>query len=169
VVPWRNETSWRQRHRTRITRWGVFNWDRSQIFTPKFAPNVVVSRSSIVWTLTYYTGMYWMVIIMWVVFQPIQLASREPSSGDVGLVTGWGVIREGSSAASPTLLQANVPIVQREACRRMYQGAITDRMICAGKWQTQTFTIPRGRSRCPMNSLLGKFLTIDIDTLWSAT
>ena len=51
--------------------------------------------------------------------------------GKVCTVTGFGLLQEGGRQ-STKLMQANVPIVDRETCKKSYRG-LTDNMICAGK------------------------------------
>ena len=54
-------------------------------------------------------------------------------TGTMCTITGWGTTQEGGNA-SPFLMQAKVPIVDRQACRhnQSYGGKITENMICAG-------------------------------------
>lgn len=45
---------------------------------------------------------------------------------------GWGVTKEGAWSTSPVLMRVDVPLVDSELCNTNYNGAITDRMMCAG-------------------------------------
>jgi secreted trypsin-like serine protease len=60
---------------------------------------------------------------------------EEPSivvSGQNTMITGWGVTENGFP--SPQLKQVSVPLVNHNKCNgpASYDGAITDKMICAG-------------------------------------
>ncbi|XP_065367787.1 trypsin beta-like [Calliphora vicina] len=65
--------------------------------------------------------------------KPIQLASEEPAPGTPAVVSGWGTLTEGGSAAS-ILQQVSVEIVARPECQEKYSDVnqITDKMVCAG-------------------------------------
>lgn len=45
---------------------------------------------------------------------------------------GWGVTKEGAWSTSQKLMRVDVPLVDSSVCNANYNGAITDRMICAG-------------------------------------
>uniref|UniRef100_A0A803TEQ2 Transmembrane serine protease 4 n=1 Tax=Anolis carolinensis TaxID=28377 RepID=A0A803TEQ2_ANOCA len=58
---------------------------------------------------------------------------EEVAPGTSLWVTGWGFTKQGGKL-SKGLQQAQVELMDREACNRMegYQGEVTDRMLCAG-------------------------------------
>ena len=59
-------------------------------------------------------------------------SARSFPAGTRCFVTGWGNIRE-SGPGSDKLRVAQVPIIERGKCTKMYQGnRITSRMLCAG-------------------------------------
>jgi hypothetical protein len=67
----------------------------------------------------------------------IPLTSLTTSDGAVGtqlLATGWGAVGEGQPG-STDLRRVEVPLVDRTNCNDVnsYNGAITDRMLCAGR------------------------------------
>lgn len=65
---------------------------------------------------------------------PVCLPSAGKSfSGDDGIVTGWGTLKEGGDVSN-TLQQVTVPIISNKECRQTgYSSArITDNMLCAG-------------------------------------
>ena len=60
------------------------------------------------------------------------MTRREPSSGDVAVVTGWGTTSSGGNL--PSRLQVvSVPIIDRRKCENAYSsyGGVTENMICA--------------------------------------
>ncbi|XP_028824944.1 suppressor of tumorigenicity 14 protein isoform X1 [Denticeps clupeoides] len=64
----------------------------------------------------------------------VPAASHAFTSGNTCFVTGWGVLSEDGELA--TLLQeATVNIISRNVCNKMYDDAITPRMLCAGNMQ----------------------------------
>lgn len=63
--------------------------------------------------------------------QTIALASTEPKAGQVARVTGWGTLWE-DGPSSNILQKVDVPIMDRNICKKYYVGRITDNMICAG-------------------------------------
>ncbi|XP_030622983.1 uncharacterized protein LOC115806430 [Chanos chanos] len=68
--------------------------------------------------------------------QPICIPapSHTFTSGTTCFVTGWGVLTEEGELA--TLLQeATVNIINRNTCNKMYDDAVTPRMLCAGNMQ----------------------------------
>lgn len=62
------------------------------------------------------------------------LASEDGSDGNNMLVTGWGLLSEGGDKPV-NLMRVSVRLVERSNCNddNSYSGAITDRMICAGR------------------------------------
>jgi secreted trypsin-like serine protease len=70
--------------------------------------------------------------------RPIALASDELAQvttrgGERVAVLGWGAARFAEeSPISPTLLYAYVETVNRGTCNKAYDGAVNDRMFCAG-------------------------------------
>ncbi|XP_015608818.1 trypsin alpha-3 [Cephus cinctus] len=66
--------------------------------------------------------------------KPVKLATAEPTEGRVVSITGWGTTSQGGYTSN-TLLEVNVPVVERAVCAKAYgsmNAPITDRMICAG-------------------------------------
>ena len=62
--------------------------------------------------------------------------SRQDYSGQVGLVTGWGVTQEGASSLAPALREVNVTVMSNAECREdtLYSpDTITESMLCAGE------------------------------------
>ncbi|KAF0028109.1 hypothetical protein F2P81_019196 [Scophthalmus maximus] len=49
-------------------------------------------------------------------------------------VTGWGVLREDGELAS-RLQEASVKVINRNTCNKLYDDAVTPRMLCAGNLQ----------------------------------
>lgn len=76
---------------------------------------------------------------------PVDLAANEQcfenNQCGPGTVLGWGYTRQGDrSSQSDPLLEVQVPLVSRSACRALYQpndpsstSTITDFMVCAGE------------------------------------
>lgn len=64
--------------------------------------------------------------------QPIKLANVEPKAGDLAVVTGWGIMKEGTTELPKVLQKLDVPIYDRSTCNAVYGGKISYRMICAG-------------------------------------
>ena len=65
---------------------------------------------------------------------PICMPSSSWNSSNTSqcYVTGWGQIRE-AGPTSDKLRVAQVPIIEHNECRKMYQGkSLTRRMLCAG-------------------------------------
>ncbi|XP_042566190.1 suppressor of tumorigenicity 14 protein homolog [Clupea harengus] len=56
------------------------------------------------------------------------------SSGTSCFVTGWGVLTEDGELAS-LLQEATVNIINRNVCNKLYDDAVTPRMLCAGNMQ----------------------------------
>lgn len=55
--------------------------------------------------------------------------------GKMGLVSGWGDIKEGSAIGSSILQAVNLPKYNTKTCTEAYSntdGPITDRMVCFG-------------------------------------
>lgn len=63
--------------------------------------------------------------------QPIQLDPRDPPSGVMATVAGWGSESE-NGPLSRNLQKVNIPIFERTACNALYIGSITNNMMCAG-------------------------------------
>lgn len=64
--------------------------------------------------------------------QPIPLTTQEPKSGELAVVTGWGIMKEGTTELPDVLKKLDVPIYDRNTCNAVYGGKISQRMICAG-------------------------------------
>lgn len=65
--------------------------------------------------------------------QPIQLptAGDQTKDGEIMIVSGWGVTK--SAAEDDGHLRAvEVPIVNKEVCKKAYPLMVTENMICAG-------------------------------------
>lgn len=63
--------------------------------------------------------------------QPITITQNEPSEGEDGLCSGWGILELGGEPASQ-LQEVDLQIVNRVDCENVYGSAnITNRMICA--------------------------------------
>ncbi|KAF7668839.1 hypothetical protein LDENG_00279660 [Lucifuga dentata] len=56
------------------------------------------------------------------------------STGTSCFVTGWGVLMEDGELAS-RLQEASVKIINRNTCNKLYDDAVTPRMLCAGNLQ----------------------------------
>ncbi|KAJ8413191.1 hypothetical protein AAFF_G00091870 [Aldrovandia affinis] len=70
----------------------------------------------------------------WVQPVCVPAASHTFSSGTTCFVTGWGVLTEDGELA--TLLQeATVKIIGHSTCNKLYDDAVTPRMVCAGNLQ----------------------------------
>jgi secreted trypsin-like serine protease len=67
---------------------------------------------------------------------PIRFATsaQEPKGGTPLTVSGWGATKQGG-AGSILLMTVDVPVVPLDRCNQStsYNGAITDRMVCAGR------------------------------------
>ncbi len=65
----------------------------------------------------------------------IPMASKEQlkltTAGQAATVTGWGMTSEGGRVANE-LMEATLPLVDNETCRRSYGNFITDNTLCAG-------------------------------------
>jgi hypothetical protein len=66
----------------------------------------------------------------------VSLATTDGAVGTPLLATGWGAVGEGQGG-SAGLRRVQVPLVDRANCNdaNSYNGAITDRMLCAGRDQ----------------------------------
>ncbi|KAJ9597889.1 hypothetical protein L9F63_011255 [Diploptera punctata] len=64
--------------------------------------------------------------------QPVALASKNPSIGTVGIVTGFGQINEDGPVRPAQLQQLQVPIVSPDLCKQIVNDTLTSNMICAG-------------------------------------
>lgn len=79
--------------------------------------------------------------------QPVVLppANYAVPYGKIGLVSGWGITREGAFSLTLVLQAVQAPFVDNVNCNRSYPGSITADMICAG--------FPRGgRATCQGDS-----------------
>ncbi|XP_055308748.1 trypsin-7-like [Sitodiplosis mosellana] len=65
--------------------------------------------------------------------QPIALLNADAvvEDGTPSLVTGWG-LTQNPNESNEGLRGVIVPIVNQEYCKSLYEGGITDQMICAG-------------------------------------
>lgn len=54
-----------------------------------------------------------------------------PKAGSFAVISGWGKVQEGGSLSN-NLRSVRLPIIDHAHCNKLYGGAITDRMICAG-------------------------------------
>lgn len=80
-------------------------------------------------------------------FQPVKLISAsaaELAAGTELLIMGWGTtaVDEDNMSINPSneLLVANQQVVSRTDCELVYEGGITDNMICAGAVEAQGVT-----------------------------
>ncbi len=80
-------------------------------------------------------------------FEPVKLLSAsaaELSAGTEALIMGWGTtgVDDDNNAIDPSneLLVANQQIISREDCEQVYEGGITDNMLCAGAVQADSTT-----------------------------
>ncbi|XP_072306526.1 uncharacterized protein [Eucyclogobius newberryi] len=64
----------------------------------------------------------------------IPAPSHSFSTGTSCYVTGWGVLMEDGELAS-RLQEASVKIISRNTCNKLYDDAVTPRMLCAGNLQ----------------------------------
>ncbi|XP_061452835.1 kallikrein-14-like [Rhineura floridana] len=62
----------------------------------------------------------------------VQLPNRCPNEGKPCTVSGWGTIKSPLAWVPAQLQCANVNIVSTEQCNRIYRGAISPNMVCAG-------------------------------------
>lgn len=62
-------------------------------------------------------------------------ANQQFLDGSSCWITGFGLVDENANSASHSLLEAQVNIISRTTCntRKIYDGRITDNMMCAGK------------------------------------
>ncbi|MGZ3744871.1 MAG: S1 family serine peptidase [Pseudobdellovibrionaceae bacterium] len=69
-------------------------------------------------------------------FPPVELNTTEiniPNDySEMATVAGWGSTQENSPDLPTRLQKVDVPLVTRNSCNKSYNGAITDRMLCAG-------------------------------------
>ncbi|CAO1328136.1 unnamed protein product [Diamesa tonsa] len=73
------------------------------------------------------------------------------ANDDMGLVSGWGALKEEEQSTPDFLSAANVPITNQLKCQRSYpSNKITDRMICAG-WVQGGIDSCQGDSGGPLN------------------
>uniref|UniRef100_A0A9J8AQ02 Zgc:165423 n=1 Tax=Cyprinus carpio carpio TaxID=630221 RepID=A0A9J8AQ02_CYPCA len=66
--------------------------------------------------------------------QPVCLAAEGSTfNNDTMWVTGWGNVNSGEPLPSPQILQeVDVPVVGNSKCNCLYEGSVTDNMMCAG-------------------------------------
>uniref|UniRef100_A0A8C6TDI2 Peptidase S1 domain-containing protein n=1 Tax=Neogobius melanostomus TaxID=47308 RepID=A0A8C6TDI2_9GOBI len=64
----------------------------------------------------------------------IPAPSHSFTTGTSCYVTGWGVVMEDGELAS-RLQEASVKIISRNMCNKLYDDAVTPRMLCAGNLQ----------------------------------
>ncbi|XP_054606889.2 suppressor of tumorigenicity 14 protein homolog isoform X1 [Nothobranchius furzeri] len=64
----------------------------------------------------------------------VPAASHTFITGTSCYVTGWGVLMEDGELAS-RLQEASVKIINRSTCNKLYEDAVTPRMLCAGNLQ----------------------------------
>uniref|UniRef100_A0A672IZU3 Peptidase S1 domain-containing protein n=1 Tax=Salarias fasciatus TaxID=181472 RepID=A0A672IZU3_SALFA len=64
----------------------------------------------------------------------VPASSHAFTSGTSCFVTGWGVLMEDGELAS-RLQEASVKIINRNTCNKLYDDAVTPRMLCAGNLQ----------------------------------
>lgn len=64
--------------------------------------------------------------------QTVPLTLTEPKAGDLAVVTGWGLLKEGTTKLPDTLQKLDVPVYDRGTCNSVYGGKVTSRMLCAG-------------------------------------
>lgn len=60
------------------------------------------------------------------------LVDAVPVPGTLATVVGWGLTSNNTEELSPTLQQADVPVVTNAQCDLEYRGLIEDEMLCAG-------------------------------------
>jgi trypsin len=69
-------------------------------------------------------------------FKPVLMADKDINLNkgqEIDLtVAGWGALHEGAWNLPNKLQRVTVPFVDRDTCNVPYNGAITERMICAG-------------------------------------
>ncbi|XP_071341324.1 suppressor of tumorigenicity 14 protein homolog [Trachinotus anak] len=64
----------------------------------------------------------------------VPASSHTFTTGTSCFVTGWGVLMEDGELAS-RLQEASVKIISRNTCNKLYDDAVTPRMLCAGNLQ----------------------------------
>ncbi|XP_054893854.1 suppressor of tumorigenicity 14 protein homolog [Poeciliopsis prolifica] len=64
----------------------------------------------------------------------VPASSHTFTTGTNCFVTGWGVLMEDGELAS-RLQEASVKIINRKVCNKLYDDAVTPRMLCAGNLQ----------------------------------
>ncbi|XP_054444535.1 kallikrein-14 [Pteronotus mesoamericanus] len=64
--------------------------------------------------------------------RPIPVAQSCASAGTSCLVSGWGTTTSPITRYPNTLQCVNIDIVSDQRCKRVYPGAITEGMVCAG-------------------------------------
>ncbi|XP_022050813.2 suppressor of tumorigenicity 14 protein homolog isoform X1 [Acanthochromis polyacanthus] len=64
----------------------------------------------------------------------VPASSHAFTTGTSCYVTGWGVLMEDGELAT-RLQEASVKIINRNACNKLYDDAVTPRMLCAGNLQ----------------------------------
>lgn len=73
--------------------------------------------------------------------EPVSLADFETErhalkSDPRATVSGWGSAAFHAKTVSNDLLHITAPVVSRRSCNKTYNGAVTDKMICAGERDT---------------------------------
>ncbi|XP_017293277.1 ST14 transmembrane serine protease matriptase a [Kryptolebias marmoratus] len=76
------------------------------------------------------------------------------NAGEPVWVTGWGLTREGGSAAS-VLQKAQVLLIDKTVCDKLMEGQLTSRMVCAGILEGGVDAC-QGDSGGPLTDLTGK-------------
>jgi len=64
--------------------------------------------------------------------QTIDLLQNQAEAGTLSTIIGWGTTSEMGSPSS-VLREVSVPLVSHAMCDRVYEGEITENMICAGQ------------------------------------
>ncbi len=84
---------------------------------------------------------------------PLQTIAAQGSGAGVGtsaIATGWGNMSSSGSSFPYDLQQVTVPIISNSSCSSSYPGAITARMICAGRSPYQQYDSCQGDSGGPL-------------------
>ncbi|XP_065167431.1 trypsin alpha-3-like [Atheta coriaria] len=85
----------------------------------------------------------------------INLATSEPGAGTVVRVSGWGAQNSGGSTTT-SLKAVDVSMVSRSSCQRSYgASAITPRMICAARTNSDSCQGDSGGPLAMGNTLVG--------------
>lgn len=54
-------------------------------------------------------------------------------TGQNAVLTGWGIVKEGTTNLPDTLQSVDIPIISKIACRALYQDKFSENMVCAGR------------------------------------